>query len=203
MKGHPHPYTAEQLEWLRDNRALLSITPFHVEFNKRFGLDLKKSCLASTCKRFGWPASTTGKFHKGMTPHNKGKGGTGYSNSNSGTFKKGCASNNLRPVGSERTDKDGYTLIKISDNPHKWLFKHVHIWINANGPVPKKHLIRFISDNKANFALSNLECMPKSLHVQLNKNRYPSEHSEIKPVIKAFYTLKAAIKTSEQAAAHG
>jgi hypothetical protein len=204
MKAKPNTYTPEQLNWMGDHRAILQISAFTAEFNRRFGLNQSKIALCGICKRNKWAASTTGKFHAGMIPHNKGKAGTGYCKPNSGSFGVPGNTNapmTTRPIGSERIDKDGYIRVKVADN--KWPHKHLLIWIAANGPIPKKHMVKFIDGDKTNIALENLELMHKKINIRLNKNHFSQEPEALKPVIKAFHIFNQAIIDKQQEASHG
>jgi hypothetical protein len=120
------------------------------------------------------------RFKKGNVPPNKGKkiAPEVYEKCAATMFKKGHKPAASRPVGSERLDKDGYMMIKVAE-PNKWKPKHVWIWEQANGPVPKGYKILFADQNKSNFALDNLILISYGESAQLNKNRLTFNNAEL------------------------
>lgn len=71
------------------------------------------------------------------------------------------------PVGTERPYKNDYIIVKVaeeSDRPQgktNWKLKHVHIWEQANGPLPKDHDVLFVDRDKRNFDPDNLVAVPR------------------------------------------
>jgi len=68
------------------------------------------------------------------------------------------------PLFSECKNDRGYICIKLADTGkhHKaWRKKHIWLWEQANGKVPKNHCIIFLDGDKSNFDLSNLYCLSK------------------------------------------
>ena len=112
-----------------------------------------------------------------MIPFNKGK--KGLTGRNKTSFKKGCKSITEKPVGSQRVDeRSGYVYIKI-ENGKPWKLKHHIIWEKHNGKIPDNHIIIFKNQNTSDCSLENLECIPKSIHARMNKNkRYQSSDVE-------------------------
>jgi hypothetical protein len=107
------------------------------------------------------------QFKKGQIAHNKGKY-VRYSPASE--FKKGQMPHNHKPVGSTRITVDGYTEMKIAE-PRKWRMLHVCIWEQANGPVPKGHVIIFGDGNRQNIALENLLLITRAQLALLNKKK--------------------------------
>ena len=70
-------------------------------------------------------------------------------------FKPGDMPWNYRPVGTERVSTDGYLEVKVAD-PKTWKAKHRIIWEEANGPIPKGHVVIFADGDRQNVALDNL-----------------------------------------------
>jgi hypothetical protein len=70
-------------------------------------------------------------------------------------------------VGKETMHK-GYILVKIAE-PNIWKHKHVLIWEEAHGPVPKGHVIMFADGNKSNMNLDNLLLVSKRECAAMNK----------------------------------
>lgn len=106
-------------------------------------------------------------------------------------FKKGSTPHNHRPVGSERIDKDGYIMVKVSE-PRKWKLKHRVIWEGSNGPIPKGANIQFKDGNRKNIHLENLYLITRE--DQMNQNtihRYPQE---VKIAIRRINKLEKLIR---------
>lgn len=109
-----------------------------------------------------------GKFKKGNVPWNAGLKGT-YSlpNENETSFKSGTLHPRYKPIGSEREDKDGYLVIKAAER--KWLPKHRYIWEQANGPIPKGHVVIFGNGDKRDFRPENLLLVTRAQLAIINK----------------------------------
>jgi hypothetical protein len=116
------------------------------------------------------------QFKKGMTPWNKGKKGTGGWEPTQ--FKKGKMPWNYKPVGTERINTDGYVEIKIAD-PKTWKGKHIIIWEEANGPVPKGHVLIFADGNQQNVTVENLLLVSRRELAVMNKRGLISGDSEL------------------------
>jgi hypothetical protein len=124
------------------------------------------------------------QFKKGNKPHNTGKKvkPTVYAALEKTMFKKGNKPHNTKPestirINSKYNEKP-YQYIKIADSD--WRLLHRVIWEEHNGPIPDKHMIRFIDGNTMNCELSNLECV--SMAQNMNENtirRYPEELQEL------------------------
>ncbi|SHI03030.1 HNH endonuclease signature motif containing protein [Virgibacillus chiguensis] len=109
---------------------------------------------------------------KGNVPANKGTKGLYNVGGNKTSFKKGQKAHNYKPVGSERIDRDGYVLIKVSDDgpwQKRWRHKHKLLWEKANGPVPPGHKLLFADQNKQNIKLDNLILVTEKQMATLNK----------------------------------
>ena len=155
-------YDLEHIEWIRDNITGCHFKDLTDMFNKRFGMSLKVSAMVSLADRNGlhngidcrlkkgWKPT---QFKKGMIPWNKGKKGVGGWKPTQ--FKKGNRPKNYRPVGSERVNVEDYVEIKVAD-PKTWTYKHVFVWEEHNGPVPKGHVVIFGGGNRRNFDINNL-----------------------------------------------
>jgi hypothetical protein len=124
------------------------------------------------------------QFKKGNKPHNTGKKvkPTVYAALEKTMFKKGNKPHNIQPDGTIRINikynEKPYQYIKIADS--NWRLLHRVIWEEHNGPIPDKHMIRFIDGNTMNCELSNLECV--SMAQNMNENtirRYPEELQEL------------------------
>ena len=138
--------------------------------------------ISAALKRYGIRTGLTGRFEKGMVPHNKGKSwdeyGTpeGHERSRATCFKAGEVhgpEGHVKPIGYERVDsKDGYPWVKVKDTPQGNVpgsfndnFKLTHnvVWEAAHGPIPKSTVIVFADGDKRNFDVGNLVAVPREL----------------------------------------
>ena len=188
-------YTEQQIEFLREQYRKMPISEITPLFNKRFGLEKTKSQLRAALKNRKIKSGRDGRFVKGRFPWNTGTiGATGR---NKTSFKKGNPPLNLKPFGHERVcTKDDIVLIKVDQiNPYTgargfYRHKHVVIYEEAYGPVPKGMVVRFIDHDKRNFDLSNLETVSKALNLRLNKMRIKEMCSEVKPTARLVAELE-------------
>lgn len=81
------------------------------------------------------------------------------------------------PIGTERY-KEKYIRVKVAQ-PNVWVKKHVFLWEQAHGKVPKGHLIMFADGNKFNVTLENLLLVSKAELLQLNRNGMIKEDGEL------------------------
>jgi hypothetical protein len=138
----------------------------------------------------------TGQFEKGFTPWNKGlKGVNGKSKTR---FKKGNVNWNLRQIGDERIDIDGYIYVKVSDigiKSQRWKLKHRLIYAQHHGEITSETIIRFYDNDKQNMNIENLYAVTKAENVVLNRLKFANEPIELKPTILAMVRmcLKAKI----------
>ena len=188
MKGKAIEYTQVELDWLSANRTL-PIGEYTKQFSAKFQRnDVSKANLNALRNRKGWKTGRTGQFENGHKPRNTGT--KGLMNPNKTSFKKGRATQNRRPLYSERITYDGYIEIKVPErNPHtghatRFKLKHRWMWEQVNGPVPKGHVLRFKDEDKTNCELRNLELMPRGVIAILNKRGFSAMPAEIKPSAK-------------------
>ena len=115
---------------------MLAFIPGHEEkeikqaFFERFGILLTEGQISGFKYSHNiWSGTHGGRFEKGQQSHNKGKkvSPEQYEKMKATMFKKGDKPANIKPVGSEREDIDGYIKIKIAE-PNKWQHKHRVIW---------------------------------------------------------------------------
>lgn len=115
------------------------------------------------------PGSETGRRHrfkKGHAPWNKGMKGLRLPGCEKGWFPKGHQSiNTLRDgdivVRHNHLDRNGrpYKWIRIKKGT--WRMLHVVTWENANGKVPRGHIVVFKNGDTMNCAIDNLECITR------------------------------------------
>lgn len=161
-----HFYTPEQVDFLRTNIAGRSYAEMTALFNARFGTHLRVMQISGALKNRGICNGRDTRIRPGTTPHNKGRpGNAGWKSTQ---FKSGQMPWNYKPVGTERVNTDGYTEIKVAD-PKKWRAKHVILWEQANGPVPKRHAVIFGDGNRSNFEPDNLILVSRRELAVVNK----------------------------------
>jgi hypothetical protein len=178
-------YTAEHIEYISINIKGRSYRELTDMFNERFGMDINVSAMVSLACKHGLHNGrdthfNTGyeptQFKKGHVPFNKGKKGIGGWEPTQ--FKKGCRPHNYKPVGTERTNTDGYVEIKIAD-PGKWKGKHIILWEEVNGAVPTGHVVIFADGNKQNVILDNLLLISRRELAVMNKQRLITNNAEL------------------------
>lgn len=195
-KGTFTSYTQEQAQFIIDNYAGRSVDEMTGLFNDTFGTGKSSGQIRAFVKNHKVRSGRTGHFPQGHQPWNTGtKGLTG---TNSGSFKKGQQPVSQKPIGYERISRDGYIEIKIAEtNPytgHKTRFKqkHVVIWEEAHGPIPKGLNLRFLDGNKQNCSLDNLELITRAEHLHLNRIGYNQVPDEFKPTMRTVAKIEVA-----------
>jgi len=161
-----HHFTPDQAEFIREHvagRGNLELTDM---FNARFCSALSINQIKAYKKNHNLSSGLNGRFNLGRVPHNKGKKGVGGWEPTQ--FKKGNKPWNYLPVGTERVNSDGYVDVKITD-PKTWKQKHLIIWEEANGPIPKGHVLIFGDGNPKNVTLENLILVSRKQLVRLNQ----------------------------------
>jgi len=163
-------------------------------FYKKFGYKLDPKWMASLCAQNGITNGIDSRFFTGQVSHNKGKKGYYAPGSEKGWFKKGHVSSNWRPVGSERIDADGYIYIKVSDTAmpvqRRWKQKHLVIWEELNGPVPKSHNVVFLDSNKMNLSPNNLMLVSRKVHYVMCRLGLYTKDRELTRANILMYSIK-------------
>lgn len=166
--------------------------------------------IKSLCSRKGWKTGRDGRFVKGQEPANKGKKMPYNANSARTRFKKGATPPNRLPLWSERVGKDGYVEIKVPErNPHTgsptWFrHKHVYLWEQANGPVPKGHCLKSIDGDRINTDPANWMAIPRAMLPRLSGRwtlGYDDAPDELKPFLLAVAKLEQLSRDRRKAAA--
>jgi Zn ribbon nucleic-acid-binding protein len=170
-----HIWNTEEKEYLK------YITPGHhhkeiqesmnKKFNQNFTLDQIKAAIA----RYKLNTGFTGRFEKSHIPANKGEKSGGWEPTQ---FKKGHVPINHRPVGSERTNVDGYIEIKVAE-PNKWRCKHILVWEENKGPVPKGYAIVFGDSDKTNLNIDNLILVSRKQLLILNRKNLIQKDADL------------------------
>lgn len=165
-------YTDEMIEFLKEVAPQKTYKEITKLFNKKFNLDVTAEIIKSLLSRKKIYTETRGcLYKKGSIPWNKGK--KGYMGANKTSFKKGHKPKNWRPIGSERVDAEGYTLIKVSNEgcKHKmWALKHRIVWEQHHKKkIPRGSVIIFADGDKSNLSIENLICVTRNELKVLNK----------------------------------
>jgi hypothetical protein len=123
------------------------------------------------------------RFRKGHATWNKGIRFASGGRSSETQFKPGSKPQTWKPIGSERTDKDGLKVRKVSDTGNRrkdWVGVHVLAWVENFGPVPDGHVVTFKDGNSENVAPNNLECVTRAELMRRNSvHRLPKELAEL------------------------
>lgn len=178
-----HLYSKEEIEFLKEitpGRSNKEITEI---FNQKFNLNISETAISAIRKKHHIKTGNTGQFQKGSIPANKGKKKM-WKGGEETQFKKGNMPHNWVPIGSERITKDGYIQIKVQEGKlqHNWKGKHILIWEEHNGPVPKSHNIIFGDNNNRNFDINNLIMVSKAQMLYLSRNDLIKNDAEITKV---------------------
>lgn len=199
MRGHRIIWTPEELAWV-EAHASLPRRELLDEFRKAFVRpEIGKPTLASLCKRNGWFTGRSGRFVKGIVSANKGKTMPFNPNSARTRFARGHVPHNVKFEGHERVSKDGYVEISISEtNPHtgferRHVLKHLHLWQQANGPLPEGHCLKNLDGDRTNCDPSNWIAVPRALLPRLNGRfgrNYDGAPAAVKPLILAVARLE-------------
>ncbi len=172
ITGDEGLFTQEQKEFIRQNVEGCHNQKLADLVNERYGLQITARQMNTFKKNHGLVSGLDCRFAKGSIPANKGTKGMYNVGGNRTSFKKGQPARNYKPVGYERIDRDGYTLIKVSDDgpwQKRWKHKHKVIWEEKYGPIPKGHVLLFADQNKQNINLDNLIMIKQSQLSVLNK----------------------------------
>lgn len=204
------PWTQTQLEWLEvmfPTHPTADVAEFIGRsvgscYNKAAQLGIKKcpEYLANESTQFrkGRSASKETQFKAGQEPWNKGKKFIAGGRSVETQFKKGGKPHTWRPIGTE-VWRDGYLCRKVRDGKptHKnYAMVHVLMWVEANGPVPKGHVVVFRDRNTKNLTLENLECISRQENMARNSiQRYSPE---LMSLIKLGAKLKRKVAEHEK-----
>ena len=174
--------------------------------NRAFSMGLKKTLEFKRSESSGRTNLIEGgkrfRYKKGNVPFNKGKEMPTevYEKVKATMFKKGNRPYNWKPDGTivERKDADQsgrvYLYYKVRDS--KWILYHNKVWIDQNGPIPKKSIVRFIDGNTKNCDISNLEMVTMKDNMARNTiQRFPEE---IQQIIKLTSKLNKTINGKKQ-----
>jgi hypothetical protein len=173
-------YTPEEIQFVKKNIRGRPYAEMTKMFNKRFGLRITLKQMETLAYKHGL-RNGIGSFRPGHIPRNKGK-----------THKpwKG----NYKPIGSERVMRfGGGSYVEVKTGHRTWKRKHAAIWEEANGKVPKGHVVIFADRNNRNFDLDTLLLISRKELAVMNKLGLISNHKDLTLVGKTVADLKMAI----------
>lgn len=197
-RGRLLSVSKQQFEWVKRHYPLMPLVQLTGEFNRTFGSDKTVQQLRSLTKNHRIKSGRTGHFSKGQTSWNAGKKGwQAGGNAPKTQFKKGQIPLNHRPVGSERTDKDGFVMVKVTE-PRTWRLKHIIEWEKHHGPVPDDHKIWFIDNDRSHCDISNLMLVTTAEHAIVNKMGLGRAHAEAKQTVVLLARIKMATNKRKQ-----
>lgn len=179
-----HRYSAEQCQFIIQNYKGIGTKELADKFNKRFGTNVTVSMMKNFKGNHKLDSGLTGRFQEGHVPLIKGTKGKYNVGGNVTSFKKGHTPLNTDPIGTEKLLTDGYIWVKVKNIPNalgrvNWVQKHVLLWEQENGPIPKGHCLIFLDGNRGNIAIDNLELISRSTLLILNKQGLISKDADV------------------------
>lgn len=182
VEAYPNTDTAELATELG-----VSVTQLYHRANK---LQLKKSAeyMTELTRRATANAVKTGtasRFKPGQTPWNKGIPFNAKGRSAETRFRPKSLPHNHRPLGSERTSKDGYLQRKMTETgypPRDWVPVHHLVWTADGNDIPKGHRVVFRDGDKTNIVIANLELI--TIAELMRRNSYHNYGPEISAVVQ-------------------
>jgi hypothetical protein len=175
-----HKYTREQGDFISENVKGRTTKELTELFNKKFNLNLKLNQIRAYIKNHKLKSGIDGTFKKRNTPWNKGKKGLSIGGKET-QFIKGHKPHNWVPIGTERTNGDNYIEIKVADGKlqKNWKGKHVIVWEQHNGKLPKGYGVIFGDGNKKNLDINNLIAVSRQQLLTLNKNNLIQKDADL------------------------
>lgn len=178
-------------------------------FEARFGARLTEGQIGSAKARFGVKSGTHGgRFAKGAEPWNKGlpqsewgMGEEAAAATRRTRFRPGNVPHNVRPMGSERLDGDGYTLVKTREGAaSNYRMKHVVEYERLHGAVPEGCIVMFANGDRGDFSPENLVAVPRRLSPAINRMRAPDGCREELEAVAGIAALDSAARAAELSA---
>lgn len=188
-----HKFTNDQRKFIEENAKGLSNQKITDLVNKNFNLALTVQQVKGFKHNNKISSGLTGYFPKGHVSSNPIKKGQRLSQKTE--FKRGEKSWNYMPVGSERINTDGYKDIKIAD-PNIWRAKHILLWEQHNGPMPKGYKLIFLDGNKLNISLDNIELVSNAEMLNLNRLNLIKNNRELTKI--GILLTKVILKTNKR-----
>jgi hypothetical protein len=189
--GHSTVYSDEIQDYIKNNISGRQIADLTRLINSEFETEYKPSQIRGYVKNHGLVSGIDCRIKKGNIPVNKGKK-RWWVGGEETQFKKGNQPHNYQPVGTERINTYGYRDVKIAD-PNKWKAKHILLWEEKNGPVPKGHKVMFGDGDKTNVNIDNLILVTDSQMAVLNTCKLIQNDAELTRTAVVIADLKIKI----------
>lgn len=113
-------------------------------------------------------------------------------------------------VGDERTDKDGYTWVKVCEsnrdpragNRHGmkcWRLKSHLVWERTHGmPVPEGHAVIFANRDASDFSPENVVAVPKGVLSTMNALKLQYHDAETLQACMTLARIRMALKSKRK-----
>jgi hypothetical protein len=161
-----HKWTEKEIRFIKAKTAGSSYAKVRELFNKHFCLSLTFNQILYGIRKYTQGNGLDSRYSPGHPNYNSYIKGMRISSKTE--FKSGHKSYSSKPIGSERKDDRGFTVVKTAE-PDVWKRKHEVIWESANGPIPKGHIVIFADRNKSNFAINNLVLVSRANLMIMNR----------------------------------
>lgn len=148
-------YTKEQIDFMRENYPGKTNKELAELVNQNFGTSYTTNQIKD-CKR-----------NRKMTSDNYAP-----------KLFKGDKPKNVKEIGSERLQKDGYMYVKVSEGD-RWITKHKYLFEKNVRKLNKGEIVIFLNGDKTDFSLDNLAAVTRGELAQLNKLGYIQSDREI------------------------
>ena len=199
-KSHSHhpwrPWTEAELQALRQRYPSEPTQAIAVAFGRTaHAIGMKAVAIGLRKSADFLASSASGRLQPGNKPHNKGKAYPSKGRAAETQFKPGNKPKTTLPIGSYRLNHDGHLQRKVSDasgcNSRRWRNVAELVWIQANGPLPPKHIVVFKPGQRTSvleeITLDRVECI--SLAENARRNHPKNKHPELAKI----FQLKGAI----------
>lgn len=184
-------FSEEQIEFLKNFKGEKTLKELATLLKEKYGVETIninyfRKYLRKLNVDYKYEKYNAGCFKRGFSAWNKGvKTGVKPRRYD----KNGDVIWLEKPIGSERVEKKGYTLVKIKV-PNTWEYKQRVIWKEIHGEIPTNHVIIFADGNKSNFDIDNLICISKNELRQLNRYKLKKDDADLTKVGIGIIKLK-------------
>ena len=183
-KRRMHRWTNEEKEYLKELSDKCTTSETAKIMSDKFNYKFTREQIKATKYRLGMRSNSGIVVGiKGRPPFNKGMKQSEFmneysiENSKKTRFKKGHEGYGGKKIGSEKKDKDGYTLIKV--DKRNWELKHRYMWKREYGEIPENSVITFADKNRSNVSLDNLLMITRSEMLVMNTKKLFFENKEL------------------------
>lgn len=197
----------ERVDWLKEHREALTITPLTAAFNARFGTAFSVHTVANALRRYGIVSPRSGLFPPGQTPWNAGL--VGYQAGGRAAETRWQPGNKVwhqLPVWSYRQDPDGYWFFKYREaspagySRRDWIAVHRLHWQDAHGPIPAGQVVILLDTDPNHTELDNLACLTRRELVIYNRlvSQVPPERELRRGLVARAKLLAGAYQAAER-----